>query len=92
VLFSMPPLPFQWQGHNGAFRFLQAMTYPGRRLVSTRANGQPAFGLYLPDPHTGVPHAKGLLVLTLRRDRIAAMTRFENIVLTHFGLPRTLPG
>jgi RNA polymerase sigma-70 factor (ECF subfamily) len=62
-----------------------------RRLIPTRANGQPAFALYFPDPHGQVMHAVGLLVLTLAGDRISAITRFENSVLTYFGLPRTLP-
>jgi RNA polymerase sigma-70 factor (ECF subfamily) len=61
------------------------------RLVATRANGQPAFGLYIRDPQAGVFHATGLLVLTLSGSRICAMTRFETSVLPRFGLPRTLP-
>lgn len=52
VWFTMPPLPFEWQGPDRALQFLRAVTVgPGRRLIATRANGQPAFGLYLPDPH-----------------------------------------
>src|SRR5262249_34908357 len=47
--FSMPPLPFEWHGRDRARQCLSAMLGPGRRLVVTRANGQPAFGLYLPD-------------------------------------------
>ena len=64
----------------------------GRRfdLVATRANGQPAFGSYLRAP-TGIRHGVGLIVLTLRGDRICAMSRFENSVLASFGLPRSLP-
>ena len=42
------------------------------RLISTRANGQPAFGGYLKDPHTPIAHAYALMVLTLRGDRVAA--------------------
>jgi hypothetical protein len=34
----------------------------------------------------------GMLVLTLARDQIAAITRFDNSVLARFGLPRKLPG
>ena len=37
------------------------------RLVPTRANGQPAFGRYLSDPHTPVTHAHWLIVLTPAR-------------------------
>ena len=66
---------------------------PGRtfRLVATRANGQPAFGIYVRDPHANVAHANGLLVLTLAGNRICAMTRFDNSVLPRFGFPRTWP-
>jgi len=68
--------------------FAQDRSY---RLVPTRANGQPAFGVYVADPATGVFHANGMLVLTLAGDRIRAMTRFDNSVIAKFGLPRRLP-
>jgi len=61
------------------------------RLVATRANGQPAFGIYVRDPQAPVLHATGLLVLTLADDRICALTRFDTSMLVYFGLPRTLP-
>ncbi|MEW1839189.1 hypothetical protein AB0392_14635 [Nonomuraea angiospora] len=61
-------------------------------MVPTRANGQPAFGLYVKDPNAAVLHATGLLVLTLAEDKISAMTGFDTGVLPLFGLPRTLPG
>jgi RNA polymerase sigma-70 factor (TIGR02960 family) len=87
---SMPPMPFEWQGHERAREVLRALLQPGRRLVATRANGQPAFGLYLPDPRAPILHGVGLLVLTLAGDRISAITRFETSLLADFGLPRTL--
>jgi hypothetical protein len=74
-------------------RFLHSVVFPpGRsyRLVATRANGQPAFGIYVYDLHTDVAHANGLLVLTLTGTQISDMTRFDNSVLAAFGLPRTL--
>ena len=61
------------------------------RLVPTRANGQPAFGVYVRDPAAGVFHANGMIVVTLAGDRIRAMTRFDNSVIARFGLPRRLP-
>lgn len=91
VTFTMPPMPFAWRGQNRAAQFLNAMTFPGRQLRPTRANGQPAFVLYLPDPHASSLHAMGLLVLTLAGARISGITRFETSVLPYFGLPRTLP-
>jgi RNA polymerase sigma-70 factor (TIGR02960 family) len=61
------------------------------RLIDTRANGQPAFGVYVRDPATGVFHANGMLAVTLAGNRIRAMTRFDNSVMARFGLPRRLP-
>ena len=62
------------------------------RLVATRANTQPAFGVYRTDPHSRIAHARGLLVLTLAGNRITAITQFiDTSVLPRFGLPRTLP-
>jgi hypothetical protein len=54
--FTVPPLPFEWQGRDRTLQFLRVMLGSGRRLVATHANGQPAFGFYLPDPHARVLH------------------------------------
>jgi len=90
----MPPLPWEYQGREAAAQFF-APAFRDRhlrfRLIPTRANGQPAFGLYVRDPHGGIAHANGLLVLTLAGPEISAITRFEPGVLPRFGLPRTLP-
>jgi RNA polymerase sigma-70 factor (ECF subfamily) len=48
--------------------------------------------MYLRDPHAGVLHATGLVVLTLAGEQISAITRFDNSTISRFGLPRTLPG
>ncbi len=62
------------------------------RLVSTRANGQPAFGCYLPDPHAPIARAYGMMVLRPREDRVSAITWFgERSLVAHFGLPSSLP-
>jgi RNA polymerase sigma-70 factor (TIGR02960 family) len=94
VRVSMPPWPFQYRGRKLAAQFHTAVTFrEGRtyRLIPTRANGQPAFGLYTKERRAMVLHANGLMVLTLAGDRISALTRFDNSVLPSFGLPRTLP-
>jgi RNA polymerase sigma-70 factor (ECF subfamily) len=94
VRVSMPPWPFQYRGRDLAAEFHAAVTFrDGRtyRLVPTRANRQPAFGLYTKDPHARVLHANGLIVLTLAGEHISALTRFDNSVLPGFALPRTLP-
>jgi RNA polymerase sigma-70 factor (TIGR02960 family) len=92
---TMPPEPYEYQGAEAIARFLddrggrRAANY---RLVPTRANGQPAFGCYLPDPHAPIARAYGLMVITLTDDRVSAITWFsERSLLSHFGLPRTLP-
>ena len=95
IAVTMPPLSLEYYGRELVARFLAATGLrPGRRsrIVPTRANGQPAFGLYAQDPQTGIFHAAGLLVLTLTGDSICAMTGFDTSVLPQFGLPRTLPG
>jgi RNA polymerase sigma-70 factor (TIGR02960 family) len=92
VFISMPPMPFEYQGRDVVADFCARLFGAGRRfdLVPTRANGQPAFGAYLRTP-AGTRHGTGLYVLTLAGDRICAMTRFDNSVLSSFGLPRSLP-
>jgi RNA polymerase sigma-70 factor (TIGR02960 family) len=92
VFISMPPVPFEYEGRDVAARFCAAIFRAGRRfdLVPTRANGQPAFGAYL-RASNGISHGTGLYVITLTGDRICAMTRFDNSVLSWFGLPRSLP-
>ena len=92
----MPPLPFEYQGRDMIGHFLHAVSFRHgtrrSRLIPTRANGQPAFGRYLRDPHAPIGHAHGMIVLTLAGDRIRAITGFiDNSMLARFGLPRTLP-
>ncbi len=94
VRISMPPAMLEYHGIEAARRFLAAATFrPGRayRVVPTRANGQPAVGLYLADPHASVYRAYALLVITTAGDRITAMTGFTADVMARFGLPRSLP-
>lgn len=93
---SMPPQPFEYQGAEAIAGFIAAERTGRRdanlRLVPTRANGQPAFGCYLPDQHAPIAHAYGVMVLGLSDDRIATITWFgERSLFAQFGLPRTLP-
>ena len=94
VCISMPPIPFEYQGRDAAARFFASVSQQGRAfdLVPTRANGQPAFGVYLRSPEGGIRHGIGLDVFTLSGDRICAFTHFDTGVLPWFGLPRSLPG
>jgi RNA polymerase sigma-70 factor (TIGR02960 family) len=90
---TMPPEPYEYQGHSTIGAFLRDRT--ARRgtplLVPTRANGQPAFGCYFPSPQTEIARPAAMLVLTLEADRISAITWFgDSSVFPHFGLPRIL--
>src|SRR5207237_8711217 len=92
---TMPPEPYEYQGGEAIARFLDdraARRGANYRLLPTRANGQPAFGCYLPDPHAPIARAYAMMVLALREDRVSAVTWFgERSLFAHFGLPRTLP-
>jgi len=92
VFMSMPPVPLEYEGRDIVARFLAGIIRPDRSfdLLATRANGQPAFGLYLRAPDGARP-AIGLVVIALCGDRIRSLIRFENGVLPWFGLPQSLP-
>jgi RNA polymerase sigma-70 factor (TIGR02960 family) len=92
---TMPPAPLEYDGLAAIAHFLSTVPGGGHlemvKLVPTRANGQPAFGCYLRDPHAPIAHAYGLMVLTLSGNRVAAITGFpDTSVFAYFGLPRTL--
>jgi len=102
---TMPPSPLAYQGLAAIAAFLRASAAwrAGRhfRLLPTRANTQPAFGLYVapsalyvapPAAATPVADAVGLIVLRLTPDgqHIAAITRFlfgDPAQMIPFGLP-----
>jgi hypothetical protein len=89
---SMPPMPLEYEGRELVAEFCAALLFRGGRrytLVPTRANGQPAFGLYVRGPD-GIRHATGFVTISLAGKRICAMSRFETSVLPWFGLPRSL--
>jgi RNA polymerase sigma-70 factor (ECF subfamily) len=95
ALLTMPPAPLEYQGPAAIGSFFSTVPAAGQlgrfRLVATRANGQPAFGCYLRDPHTPIARAYGLMVLTLSADRVAGITGFaDTSVFSPFGLPRTI--
>jgi RNA polymerase sigma-70 factor (TIGR02960 family) len=90
---TMPPEPYEYQGRPAIAAFLRDRT--ARRgaplLVPTRANTQPAFGVYFPAPESEVARPYAILVLTLAGERVSAITWLgAGSVLAQFGLPRTL--
>jgi RNA polymerase sigma-70 factor (ECF subfamily) len=93
VLLTMPPIPLRYQGRALVASFLAAAVFrPGfqYRLIPVRANGQPAFAVYLLEPSARLATGNGVLVFTLAGDRVAAITRFDKSVLHFFGLPAAL--
>ena len=91
---TMPPEPFEFHGRAAIHRFFSTVPARGElarlKLVPTRANGQPAFAVYLRMP-AGELHAYGLMLLALEGERVAAITGFpDTAVFAVFGLPRTL--
>ena len=91
---TMPPEPWEYQGPTAIGAFLRDREVRRGallRLVPTRANGQPAFGCYLPIRNTDIARPYALFVLTLEGDRISAITWFgDRSVFPHFELPRML--
>jgi RNA polymerase sigma-70 factor (ECF subfamily) len=94
ALMTMPPEPIEVHGPAAIARFFLEREWwdKGRaHLVPTRANGQPAFGMYLRDPNAQVARAHGIVVLTLEAGRISHITRFgETALFSRFGLPSLL--
>ncbi len=92
VTWSMPPIPTWYGGREAVTSFL--VEYPMRerwRHRTTIANGQPAVGGYLWDAGRQAYTAKVLDVLTLRGERIAAVTAFiDGRLFPRFGLPAEL--
>ncbi|MBO0837061.1 MAG: RNA polymerase subunit sigma-70, partial [Actinobacteria bacterium] len=95
ALLTMPPEPLEYEGHAAIANFFRTRSWWGTepvRLLPTRANFQPAFGYYLPDPSrfcarqqhapdgagpdVPIMQAHGLVVLTLAGDKVCAITRF----------------
>ena len=94
VRVAMPPIPLEYHGRDVVAHFYASVLRQDRsyELVPTRANGQPAFGIYVRAPASGIRHGTGLYVLTLTGGQIRTITRFDTGVLPRFGLPRALPG
>ena len=90
---TMPPEPVEFRGPLAIAGFFESHLWGTElKLVSTRANDQPALALYLADPCAPIWRVSSLAVLTLRGDQVCAITRFgDRALFARFGLPRTLP-
>jgi RNA polymerase sigma-70 factor, ECF subfamily len=93
AVWSMPPMPGRYRGHDEIAGFLTdgPLRYRWRHLPAS-ASGQPAVGCYIWDPEVHAYVAKVLDVLTIDGDRIAAVTAFvDGETFASFGLPEELP-
>ena len=92
--FTMPPLPLWFQGRAAIATVLATRIFtPGRqrRLLPTRANGSPAFGLYQREAGASVYQLFGLVVLDVVGEQIGSLVAFLDLSsLSSFALPPTL--
>ena len=89
---SMPPQGIEYHGHEAIAAFLRFRTgMETLRCVPTRANTQPAFGCYRPDPDAPIARPAVLVVLTLEGDSISGVTAFlDTGFFSLFGLPPSI--
>ena len=92
--FTMPPIPAWFQGRAEIATLVHTsiFTIPRQwRLLPTRANGSPAFGIYEWRAEAGMYQLFGLLVLGIVGEQIANMVAFlELSSLASFALPSRL--
>jgi RNA polymerase sigma-70 factor (ECF subfamily) len=95
AVWEMPPFTGWYQGAENIGRLIDTQCPaqgPGdMRLVPTRANGQPAFGLYMRGPD-GTYRPFNLPVLTVGPDGVTHVACFfDTKLFALFGLPESLP-
>lgn len=91
--WSMPPTSRCYRGRDAILDFLVAEPFTLRwRHLPARANGQAGFAWYRWDEDHETYRAEVLEVLTLRGERVAAVTAFIGAEpFARFGLPDALP-
>jgi len=92
VTFSMPPVPTWYHSRAAVAAFIAEWPLSLRwRFLPALINGQLAFGTYAWDPGRGRFVAHALDVLTLRGERVAAVTAFiGSQAFARFDLPTEL--
>src|ERR1700749_2741455 len=88
---TMPPEPAEHRGPQSIAGFLlESHSGQDLKFYPTRANGQPAFVLYVPDPCAPIWRVCGLIVFTVLGSQVRAITRFSDLVVAAlFWFPRT---
>ncbi len=94
AIFEMPPQPTWFASRERIGRFLAShvlLQRGGFKMVSTTANGQPGFGIYMRGSD-GVLRAHGVQVLTVSASSVVRVVSFNQPdLLAMFGLPPALP-
>jgi RNA polymerase sigma-70 factor (ECF subfamily) len=94
AVWEMPPFTGWYTGAESIGRLIDTQCPGGVHdmpMVGTRANGQPAFGLYMRQPD-GTFAPFHLQVLTVRGDRVEHVAAFfDTDLFERFGLPAQLP-
>lgn len=94
--FSMPPIPAWYQGRTSIRELVSKTVFSGNSqdrwlLFPTRANHQPAFGLYRQTEDAGTYRAYGIQVIATQDGLIADVISFNEVALfPYFGLPPIL--
>ena len=78
--FAMPPMTAWYQGRDAIRTFLahfpMSDRFPRHIHIPTRANGQPAFGVFFAGEHGGPARPVGVEVLRIERGRIVEIDAF----------------
>ncbi len=94
AIWEMPPFTGWYQGSENIGRLIDTQCPGGvhdMRMLATRANGQPAFGLYMRGPD-GTFTPFHLQVLTIGADGVEHVGAFfDESLFGLFGLPASLP-
>ena len=94
AIWEMPPFTGWYQGAENIGRLIDSQCPGGRhdmRMLETRANGQPAFGLYM-RTKAGDFEPFHLQVLDIRDGKVAHVGAFfDSSLFGTFGLPDRLP-
>src|SRR5690242_16163818 len=80
--FTMPPFPVWYQGRAAIATLFQTSLFPpGQqwRLLPTRANGSPAFGLYRREALANDYQLVGLMVLGVERAQVVSLVAFLEV-------------
>lgn len=95
VELEMPPVPTWFTGRDAVCEFMRGtvLTTPGLwRLVRTRANGSPAFAVYLRGEDDRY-HAHGICALSMIGGKVARIVVFAGPgLVARFGLPEIVGG